>query len=159
VRTEGIATYRASPGADRALPGQSVQAEFGGLIRLLGSDLLPDVLRPGDTVRVHLYWQALTPIGERYTAFVHLLGPTNPSTGNPLWAQDDHQPGSETYPTDFWLPGEIVLDAFQFTVPGDAPAGEYVVTTGFYKLETGQRLGRSDNQGDTAMLSRTIVTP
>jgi hypothetical protein len=159
LRTERIAIYRVPASADRARPGQSAQAEFGGLIRLLGSDPLPDALRPGDTVRAQLYWQALAPIGERYTAFVHLLGPTNQSTGNPLWAQDDHQPGHETYPTDFWLPGEIVLDAFQFTIPGDAPAGEYTLTTGFYKLETLQRLGRSDGQGDTVMLSRTTVTP
>jgi hypothetical protein len=159
LRTEELAIYRVPPGVQSAWPGQLVEAEFGGLIRLLGSDSLPDELRPGDTVRVRLYWRALAPIGERYTAFVHLLGPTNPSTGNPLWAQDDHQPGRETYPTDFWLPGEIVLDAFQFTVPDDAPAGEYALTTGFYKLETLQRLGRSDGQGDTATLSRITVAP
>jgi hypothetical protein len=159
LRTEEVVIYRVPPDADRARPRQPVEAEFGGLIRLLGSGSLPDKLRPGDTVRVQLYWQALAPIRERYTAFVHLLGPTNPSTGTPLWAQDDHQPGRETYPTDFWLPGEIVLDTFQFTVPDDAPAGEYTLTTGFYKLETGQRLGRSDGQGDTATVSRLAVAP
>jgi len=159
LRTGEIAIYRVSPDAERTRPRLPVEAEFGGLIRLLGSDSLPDELRPGDTVRVQLYWQALAPIGERYTAFVHLLGPTNPSTGNPLWAQDDHQPGQATYPTDFWLPGEVVLDGFQLVVPQEAPPGEYVLSTGFYNLVTLQRLGRSDATGDTAILYRITVVP
>ncbi len=94
-----------------------------------------------------------------YTAFVHLLGPLNQSTGTHLWAQDDHQPGHATYPTDRWLPGEVVLDRFPLLVPTDVPAGQYVLTTGFYDLATLQRLVRSDAPGDTVTLATVTVTP
>jgi len=166
--TEELAAYRVPPGTDRVRPAQSLQAEFAGQIRLLGCDISPPLsgegtgegaLRPGDTLRVRLYWQALAPMERGYTAFVHLLGPPNPSTGTPLWAQDDHQPGHTTYPTYRWFPGEVVLDWFQFVLPDNAPPGEYVLTTGFYDLTTMQRLARSDVEGDTATLSSITVMP
>lgn len=160
VTVSGYAIYRVPSGVNRVRPRQPLQADFARQIRLLGCDVLAASLRPGDIVTVRLSWQALSPIYHRYTAFVHLLGPTpNPATGNSLWAQDDHQPGHTTYPTDRWFPGEVVLDWFRFVVPDNAPPGEYVLTTGFYDLATLQRLARSDVEGDTATLPPVTVMP
>jgi len=88
----------------------------------------------------------------RYTAFVHLLGPHNSTLDSPLWAQDDHEPGQTTYSTDRWFPGEVVIDTFHLHIPADALPGEYALSTGFYELETMDRLSRSDVAGDTATL-------
>ncbi len=166
---EGFALYYVPPGVDRVHPRQTLQAEFGRQeeeeqegatqIQLLGCDPPLETLSPGDPLTVRLYWQALAPVDRGYTAFVHLLGPLNQSTGTPLWAQDDHQPGQAAYPTDRWFPGEVVLDRFRLLVPADAPAGQYVLTTGFYDLATLQRLVRSDASGDTATLATITVTP
>lgn len=166
---EGFALYYVPPGVDRVHPRQTLQAEFGRQeeeeqegatqIQLLGCDPPLETLSPGDPLTVRLYWQALAPVDRGYTAFVHLLGPLNQSTGTPLWAQDDHQPGQAAYPTDRWFPGEVVLDRFRLLVPADAPAGQYVLTTGFYDLATLQRLVRSDATGDTATLATITVTP
>lgn len=93
LNTRAFTVYRVPPGVDRVRPRRSLGAEFAELIQLIGCDPPPAKLRPGDTVRVQLYWRAKALIRERYTAFVHLLGPRNPSTDGPLWAQDDHQPG------------------------------------------------------------------
>jgi hypothetical protein len=153
------AIYRVPPGTQRVHPSQELQGEFGKRIQLFGYDPPPANLYPGDPVRVQLYWRALVPIERPYTAFVHLLGPQNPSTGSTLWAQSDHQPGYASYPTDRWLPGEIVLDTFRFTVPDDAPAGEYTVTTGFYDLVTFQRVGRSDTEDDKMILFSITILP
>ncbi len=156
-----LAMYRVPAGADRVRPAQSVRAEFAGRIQLLGCDPPPASVHPGDMLTVRLYWQALVRMQQGYTAFVHLLGPTdNPATGNPLWAQDDHQPGQGAYPTHRWFAGEIVLDEFRFVVPADAPPGEYTLSTGFYDPLTIRRLGRSDAEGDTAVLYRiTVLSP
>jgi hypothetical protein len=51
------------------------------------------------------------------------------------------------------------VDGFQLVIPEDAPAGEYTVSTGFYDLVSGQRLARSDAQGDTATLALVVVSP
>jgi hypothetical protein len=159
LTTPELVVYRVPADVARVRPAQPLEAEFAGQVRVLGCDLSPASLRPGDTLAVRLYWQALVRMYPSYTVFVHLLGPTNPATGGPLWAQDDHQPGSIIYMTDRWLPGEIVLDQFRFTVPDDAPPGEYTVTTGFYDPLTLQRLPRSDAEGDTATLFSITVEP
>ena len=75
-----------------------------------------------------------------YTAFVHLLGPTNPATGGPLWAQDDSEPCRTFYPTSIWDAGEIVIDTFTLELPQDIPPGQYTLHTGFYELRTLERL-------------------
>lgn len=157
LNTEKLTVYHVPPHVSRVRYSQPLEAEFAGLIRLIGYDPPAAELCPGDTLSVRLYWQALAPIRNRYTAFVHVLGPQNPATASPLWAQDDHQPGQGTYPTDRWFPGEVVLDRFQITIPEDAPPGEYRLTTGFYDWVTLQRLVRSDTGGDTAELARLEV--
>jgi hypothetical protein len=152
-----FAAYRAPPAPDRALPQYVVHADFAGLIRLIGFDLLSPEVHAGDTLSVRLTWQALAPMGRHHTAFVHLLGSHNPVLNSPLWAQDDHEPGQATYSTDRWFTGEVVIDVFRLQIPADAPPGEYTLSTGFYELETMQRLPRSDAAGDTATMTTIIL--
>lgn len=153
--------YHVPLAADRAQPQHSTPANLAGLIQLIGFDLASTQAHPGDLLSVQMTWQALDKIERRNTAFVHLLGPPNPaSSGSPLWAQDDHEPGQATYTTDRWFPGEVVIDTFQLEIPADAPAGEYTLSSGFYDSETLQRLPRHDAQGDTQTLTTlTLVEP
>ena len=85
-----------------------------------------------------------------YTAFVHLLGPNNPATGGPLWAQDDSEPCRRSYRTSAWGPGEIVIDRYAMTIPPEAPAGEYSIVMGLYEWQTLQRLPVLDDAGQAA---------
>ena len=154
VQSETFDAYHVPPAADRARPQHVIQADFAGLIRLIGFDLpSTDLQQPDDTLSVQLTWQALASTDQRYTAFVHLLGPHNPTLKSPLWAQDDHEPGHATYSTDRWFPGEIILDTFQLQIPADAPAGSYTLSTGFYSLDTMDRLPRSDTVGDAVTVT------
>jgi hypothetical protein len=145
--------YAVPPSTHRARPNHEVEARFAGLIRLVGADLSSAEVKPGDTLTVRLTWQALASIDQRYTAFVHLLGPHNRARNSPLWAQDDHEPGQATYATDRWSPGEVILDTFRIQIPLDAPDGCYKVSTGFYSLETMDRLPRSDSAGDAVIVA------
>ncbi|MGD9099919.1 MAG: hypothetical protein PVF45_05510, partial [Anaerolineae bacterium] len=153
--------YHVPPATDRARPQHAAPANFASLIQLIGFDLASTTARPGDTLSLQLTWQARDEITHHHTAFVHLLGPPNPTaSGSPLWAQDDHEPGQATYSTDRWFPGEIVVDTFQLHVPADAPAGAYTLSTGFYDSQTLQRLPRHDAQGDTLTLTTlTLLEP
>jgi hypothetical protein len=153
----GFSIYQLGPSSERVSPRVQAEARFAGLILLVGSDPPSLVPRPGETLSLRLYWQALELTYQPYTAFVHLTGETNPRTGSLLWAQDDHEPGRGVYATNSWFPGEIVVDSFQLVVPEDAPAGEYLVSTGFYNRITLERLARTDGDGDTAMLFSITV--
>jgi hypothetical protein len=113
----------------------SAQLEDG--IDLLGSSLSSDVIRPGETLTVTLFWQATEgPTRRRHTVFTHLLGPAK-ADGSIVWAQHDGPPLDNSYPTTRWAQGEIIVDRHSFTVPADAPAGVYQIETGLYTPERG----------------------
>ncbi len=79
-----------------AIPGQ-LQAEFGGVLRLLGYDIEADRVQPGGQIGVTLYWEAIAPTDQDHTIFVHLLG-----KGDLLVAQRDTFPGLGSISTT-WL--------------------------------------------------------
>ena len=125
-----------------AVEGAAVEADvrFGRNVRLCAFDLQDRMLKPGDPLRITLYWQADEAIQEPADSFVHLLGTEfNPKTGNPLWGQQDKQlPGY--HPVTQWTPSKIYRDSYEFPTDPDAPPGEYQLEIGWKQLTTGLRL-------------------
>ena len=82
---------RCSPSWTGATP---VEADLGGATRLLGYHLDHTTLKPGDTLKVTVYWlpESTTPVNE--TVFIQLFVP---NVG--VIAQGDLYPGGGTYPT------------------------------------------------------------
>lgn len=78
----------------------------------------PLVVRPGQELRVTLYWEALE--GERAERSVSVrLGD---ETGW-LFAQQDSMPVGGARPTSAWRPQETVRDVYYLSVPPDIPSG------------------------------------
>ena len=72
--------------------GQAIDANLGGLVRLVGYDVDTQRARPGGRLAVTLYWQTLQPLADDYHAFVHL-------EVDQIWGQADGRPVCWTYPT------------------------------------------------------------
>ncbi|HQE92246.1 MAG TPA: glycosyltransferase family 39 protein [Anaerolineae bacterium] len=121
-------------------PTHPLSIQWGPSIQLLGYDMDETAFLPGNTVRLNLYYQGNAPVAINYTAFVHLLGPTDPASGSPLWAQNDSEPCHAFYPTSLWKAGEIIKDTITLQLPPDMPSGTYTLATGFYNLLTMERL-------------------
>jgi hypothetical protein len=124
-----------------------VDATFAGAARLLGYSLDREAIAPGESLELTLFWQALVPLPQDYTAFVHLLGDYNPATKGPVWAGYDNQPDAGRYPTATWQPGEVILDVHPLAVPADAPPGDYSIEAGLYLLATLERLPAISSDG------------
>ncbi len=133
-----------------------LQARFGESIVLIGYDLEDRQLRPGDTLRLTLYWHALSPVDKSYTVFVHLLDANEVIQG---WG--DSLPGSGTLPTTSWLAGEYLQDRHEIAVKPEAPPGEYLIEVGLYEALSGARLPLVDEkgevQGDRVLLAQTPI--
>jgi 4-amino-4-deoxy-L-arabinose transferase-like glycosyltransferase len=127
-------------------PTHPISIQWNSSIRLLGYDIDETKFLPGNTVSLNLYYRGNAPIAENYTAFVHLLGTHNPTTGNPLWAQNDSEPCHTFYPTSTWKAGEIIKDTITLQLPPDMPPGTYTLATGFYNLLTMERLTVTDGE-------------
>ncbi len=138
-------------------------ADLSDAIRFLGYDLEADAYSPGQTMRLTLYWQARKEMSTSYVVFVHLLGPYNPATANPIWGQEDVMPQQGKRPTTGWSPGEVVADEHRLSIFANAPPGDYEIEIGMYDPATGQRLPVYDEKGhpagDRIVLQTVRITP
>jgi len=133
-----------------------VSARLGESIQLLGYDLDQQEVAAGDTLRLTLYWQALSEMDTSYTVFNHLIDDENRT-----WGQRDGIPGDGALPTSSWISGEYVVDEYEIPVQPDTPPGEYLLEAGMYDLTTMLRLPIVDSEGavlgDRILLEATPV--
>ena len=109
--------------------------DLGSQISLLGYRLEPTATKPGGTLKLTLYWRALTGGLPSYRVFTHVLDGESRILG-----QKDGEPRDWTHPTSAWVAGEVVDDVYEIEVQRDAPVGSYEVEIGIYDPRTGERL-------------------
>lgn len=125
----------------RPLPGElqfatPLEADLGGTARVLAYRLDTPNARPGETIRVTVYWLPESQTDVPYTVFVHLM-----DAGGSLLAQRDIYPGNGTYRTTVWVPGRAFADTYSLRVPSDAPATTGAqLALGLYDEASGTRL-------------------
>ncbi len=122
-----------------------LEASFGDAIRLLGYDLR----RTKDVVTLTLWWQATRTPQRDYKRFVHLYAPTTET----IVAQEDAMPRAWTYPTSWWIVGEVVSETVTLEMRG-VPPGEYRLGVGWYDPVTLDRLPATDAAGQPYPLNR-----
>ena len=103
----------------------------------LGHDLRSTEVTPGDRIPLALYWQATQPVTDDLSIFVHLLDPD----GELVW-QDDGAAAHGARPTWSWAAGEMIVDPHTLVLPQDLAEGDYLLTTGLYDWQTGERLAQ-----------------
>jgi 4-amino-4-deoxy-L-arabinose transferase-like glycosyltransferase len=116
---------------------QQVDARFEQGVTVVGYRWSASEIRVGEVVSLTIAWEASGPLDHSYTVFAHLLG-----ADGRLVTQDDGLPRNGAYPTDFWGPGEIIIDTREFRIPEETSPGSTSVLLGFYRLEDGIRLPR-----------------
>jgi hypothetical protein len=127
-------------------------------VLFLGYDLSSEDVKPGDTLHLTLYWQALSEMQVSYTVFTHLL-----DANERTWGQMDSIPLRGEAPTTSWVSGEVIADEYDIAVDEGAPPGDYAIEIGMYDASTGQRLpvlaGGQLLEGDRLLLGQIRVLP
>jgi hypothetical protein len=80
-----------------------------------------------------LTWQAVAPLLDDYTVFVHAL-----QDGEKV-AQRDSRPCDGACPTHTWQPGQILVDRHPLALPAGVPPTSLRLAVGLYLLDSGQR--------------------
>ena len=121
---EGIAWLDSPPGS---APAQ-VQQKFtlDDRLQVLGYDLNAAVLRPGERLRLRVYWYALEEIELDFSSFLHL------STGGPPAARIDKLHPAGRAISEWWSPAGYIADSYDLLLPPQLPPGEYHLTLGLY---------------------------
>ncbi len=125
---EDLAWLNSPPG--EALPAQ-VRARFtlDDSLQVLGYELSADTLRPGDYLRLRVYWYALEEMAVNFSSFLHL------TTGGPPHAQVDKlHPGGRAI-SEWWRPDGYIVDTYELRLPQQLAAGEYQLIVGLYTCE------------------------
>lgn len=133
-----------------------LQANFNGEAALVGYALDRRVVRPGETIRLTLYWQALAPMDENYSVIAHVLG-----AENQVWARNTGWPVDGDVPTSTWEPGQVVEDIRDLTVGLTTPPSFYDIEVALYNDQRNDRLPIVAEDGhwldDRVLLGRILV--
>jgi 4-amino-4-deoxy-L-arabinose transferase-like glycosyltransferase len=128
--------------------------DFNHTVELVGYQIKPQQVKPGDSVRVITYWRVTGEVPQDLIAFTHLY-----RTPTEVMAQQDQLDvdGSSLQP------GDVFMQSHEFiAVPPGTPAGAYPIGVGLYRQETGERwpiYHGSQREADRIFLSSVQVTP
>ncbi len=87
---------------------------YGPGIRLVGYDVSPAKVRPGEAVHVTLYWQSLEPVEDNYIVAIKLL--TSEPQASVLAAAHGY-PGGGNFATSLWKPGDFFKETYDLKTP------------------------------------------
>ena len=112
--------------------GEEQHPNFDRRIEFLGYHLDrggPDqrpVYRWGDTMEFTMYFKVKRRISSAQEIFMHI-----DLAGNRI--HGDHDPVGGQYPTNYWLPGDIIKDVHEIEVERFSTPGLYTIWMGFYR--------------------------
>ena len=103
--------------ADQAIPAGATRLEhtYAERVRLLAYEFQPASPKPGDSLTVDLYWQAVRPLEQE--AHVSLQA----FLGEAQVALDNGPPLAGLRPTTTWHPGEVLRERRTLALPSDLP--------------------------------------
>ncbi|HEY3342960.1 MAG TPA: hypothetical protein VGK81_13115, partial [Anaerolineae bacterium] len=135
---------------ENQLPADMVKTElrYEDSIRWIGYKVETPRVQPGGTFVVTLYWQALKPISNNYSAFVRLYGRAD----SQVFLLDTF-PGGGMYQTTLWQPGQVIVDRYRLRISDTATNTQIMpsvlrLDVGFWNFETKQFLNTYDASGN-----------
>jgi hypothetical protein len=137
-------------------PGEypnSMQVDFGQQVELLGYEMSPRSILPGEAITVTLVWRATAPFAEDYSVFLNALRPTQR-----ISAQDTSKPLRDTFSTKNWPVGHVITDVRVLQFPPTAKPGELDVEVGWFLPKVGRLnvLAEDGHEVDTRQLLSKI---
>lgn len=106
-------------------PRKVITANFENKVKLLGYDV-DDTVTRGGKFQITLYFQVLGRVPAGYKLFIHFDQPAHRFHG-------DHEPLAGKLPTQYWLPGDYIVDPHQVDIPLiTTPGGDYTMYMGFW---------------------------
>jgi 4-amino-4-deoxy-L-arabinose transferase-like glycosyltransferase len=114
-------------------PERTIRLNWANLAELIGYDVLPAVIKPGQPLTLNLYWHSLTDTTFDYRLFLQLID----RAGNPI-----NQWEGEAFREDMyrWRPDGILASQHILWVGPEAAPGPYLVRLGFFDDKSGKRL-------------------
>lgn len=113
---------------------KTTRARFDDKLELLGYSLDKKgsqrgddapLYRPGGEIELTLYFKVISRVPSSQKVFVHI-----DTSGNRV--HGDHYPANGEFPTNYWMPGDIIKDTHTIKIDDYAKFGTYSINFGFY---------------------------
>ncbi|MCB9076487.1 MAG: hypothetical protein H6631_02745 [Anaerolineaceae bacterium] len=112
---------------------------YADSLRLIGYTIDRPSIKPGEWLPVTLYWQAVRPIDQNYSAFVHVLNTDGESIG-----QANTYPDGGKWPTSMLSPDQVLRDTYYVFIPPDTEAPIATrLALGIFDFDDPARLAKS----------------
>jgi len=95
---------------------------YADSIKLLGVEIWPQSVKPGQVLNVKACWQVLKPLDKNYSIFVHVWGRGGVIPGGETLAQVDTFPGLGSFPFRCIPPSKVLCEVYPLRIPPDAEA-------------------------------------
>jgi len=105
-------------------------------LRLMGYELDPDRLTPGESTWLILDWYALSDVRHDYVEALQLL-----DEGGSEVAYWLGRPVHSSYPTDHWQEHQTVRDPWRLELPAEILPGDYTLRLTLFDAETQAKVG------------------
>ncbi|MCC6177021.1 MAG: hypothetical protein IT305_17055 [Chloroflexi bacterium] len=113
------------PATPPAMPTTPVGVTFGRVVRLDGVTIERERVRPGEELRLWLYWRSVEPAEEDLRAFGQIVG-----EGGRIAAREDDQIGQRRHLLRKWKPGDTGVDEMRIKISSKTLPAEYGVSVG-----------------------------
>jgi hypothetical protein len=80
-------------------------------------------------------------MGSDWEAFIHIDGYHRRHNG-------DHKPCGGKYPMTLWLPGDLIVDDYEFSLEPNFTPGDYTIYFGFWLGESRLKVKSGPSDGD-----------
>jgi hypothetical protein len=128
-------------------PQRRIEANLDDKLEVLGIDItdergrLVEAIAPGRTYHLKTYYRVLAPVTTEWEAFIHIDGYHRRHNG-------DHKPMEGKYPMSLWLPGDLLMDDYEFKLEPNFTPGTYNVYFGLFVGDTRLKVKSGPNDGD-----------
>jgi hypothetical protein len=142
--------------------GSHIDADFEGKVILLGARVEPaGPAKPGDKLKVTMYWKSQQKLDGAWKLFTHIVDDDGQRISNidnvgPL--RELHS-GRQALPPSEWVPGKVYVDEQTFTVPAKVKTDKIEIMTGIF--HKGGRLtvtAGSHDAGNRALVTTIALT-
>jgi hypothetical protein len=126
--------------------------QYGDTAQLIGMAPAQPRARPGQTIRITLYWRALRPSEVSLQAYLHSVDSDA--------VRRDSLPGTGNLLSTDWQPGETWAESYVVSIPADIPTQTTsALIAGLYDPKTGETLTATDAQGQevTPVIGRIAI--
>ncbi|HEY1691480.1 MAG TPA: carbohydrate-binding family 9-like protein [Polyangiaceae bacterium] len=138
-----------------------VDVNFENKIHLVGYKFDPETAKPGQEVKITLWWRCDDTLDEGWLLFTHTKDEGSGKMGNldftgPL--RDQRNGTHQVLGPERWEKGKVYVDEQTYKVPDDVTGSEITVYTGIWKGDARLRIISGPNDGDNSAIVGKIKT-